>query len=180
MNESIAMYGAIARNEFEVVRGLVARDPSLTHGSFMDKSWLHWAAMLGRIEIMEILAESGAAVDGTTCDGDCSTPLEVAAGQGRYAACEWLLDRSADIDHGLGRHATPIFGAVFGKSLELVRLFVQRGADLRATFGEPKIDLIRYAERYGTPEILEYLRGCSTSRTARDEAVNPQGISAES
>jgi uncharacterized protein len=152
-----AMYGAIARGDSGTVRKLVVSDPSVLKSYFLEDSWLHLAAQMGHTEIMEVLVNAGLSVDQLTRDGT-RTPLDTAAGQGHYRACEWLLDHGADINHGLGESATPIFSAIFSKSLALVQLFVERGANLSAAFGNPRIDIISYAERYGTPAIVDFLR----------------------
>jgi ankyrin repeat protein len=91
-----------------------------------------------------------------TADG-YRTPLDTGAGQGHYQVCEWLLGQGADINHGFGKSATPLFSAIFSKSLELVELFVRSGARLDATFGRPKIDVLSYARAYGTPDIVRFL-----------------------
>jgi ankyrin repeat protein len=152
------MYGAIVRNDVKTVRRLIHQDRSVLDAYFLEDSWLHRAAMLGRIDIMAVLVEAGMPVDKLTADG-YRTPLDAAAGQGHYQACEWLLDQGADINHGFGMSATPLFSAIFSKSRELVELFIRRGASLDATFGRPKIDVPSYALTYGTPEITRFLEG---------------------
>ena len=112
---------------------------------------------MGQIKIMEVLINAGMSVDQLSSDKK-RTPLDSAAGQGHYGACGWLLDQGADPNYGIGRQATPLFSAIFSKSLELVTLFVQRRANLDATFGDPKIDVIRYAQRHGTPAIVDFLQ----------------------
>lgn len=158
MDSSTKMFGAISRNDADAVRAVIEEDPAVLHLYFLRDSWLHKAAQLGRIEIMEILVSAGIPVEKLTDDEE-ETALHTAAGQGQGRACEWLLNHGADINHGLGRQATPIFSAVFSNSLDLVDFFAARGADLSATFGDPPVDLLSYAEQYGTPEIAAYLRG---------------------
>ena len=51
----------------------------------------------------------------------------------------------------------------FSKSLELVELFIRRGARLDATFGRPKIDVRSYSLMHGTPDIVKLLES-STAR----------------
>jgi ankyrin repeat protein len=157
MTSADEMYGAIARGDTASVRELVVRDPSVLDTYFLGKSWLHWAAQNGHTEIMAVLVQPGLSVDQLTGDG-VYTPLKKAAGQGQYGACEWLLDHGADINHGLGISPTPVFGAIYSKSLELVELLGARGANLGATFGDPRIDVITYAQNHGTPEIVNCLR----------------------
>ena len=158
MTSKDKLYGAIARDDTEAAQEVVTRDPSVLVVRFLDTSWLHLAAQMGRIGIMEVLVRAGLAVDELTGDG-VGTPLMSAAGQGHYAACEWLLDHGADINHRLGVSATPIYSAIFSKSFDLVNLFVERGADLRATFGDPPRNVISYAQVFGTVQIVAYLTG---------------------
>jgi ankyrin repeat protein len=158
MTKSDAMYGAIGRGDIKTVRELIAQSPKLLTVYVVNKSWLHWAAQDDNIEIMQTLVEAGIPINQLTKDG-VDTPLETAATQGHYDACQWLLDHGADINHGLGKVATPIFSAIYSRSLKLVELFVDRGADLSAKFGPPpKIDLIRFATENGSPEILQFLK----------------------
>lgn len=151
------MYGAILRGDSASVQEILVKEPSVLKFYAVKKTWLHWAAQKGHIDIMGILLNAGLPVDCLTSDGR-STPLNTAAGQGRDIACEWLLDHGADINRGLGKTATPIFSAIYGKNLKIVELFVERGANLDATFSEPKQDILGYAEAYGTPEIAAFLR----------------------
>jgi uncharacterized protein YegJ (DUF2314 family) len=153
-----SMYKAVIRGEAGTVKKLIRRDRAVLDGVVANNTWLHLAARKGDLAVMEALVGAGLPVDQLTRDG-ASTPLESAAGFGRVQACEWLLDHCADINRGLGKSATPIFSAIYGKSLDLVKLFVERGADLGAGFGDPRRDVLSYAATYGTPEILAYLRG---------------------
>jgi ankyrin repeat protein len=157
MTNAGAMYGAIARGETRTVRELVAKDPSVLGVYFVEKSWLHWAAQNGQTDIMDVLVAAGLPVDRLTSDGT-STPLDAAAGQGHYGACKWLLDHGAGVNHRLGAAATPIFSAIYSRNLELVELFVDRGANLDATFGDPQIDVIGFAKVHGTPPIESFLQ----------------------
>jgi ankyrin repeat protein len=151
------MYGAIARGDVVTVRKLAASVPSVLEAYIAGKNWLHWAAQDGHTEIMEVLVQAGMSIGQMTSDG-ISTALEIAAGQGHYRACKWLLDHGADINRGLGGSATPIFSAIYSKSLSLVELFVERGVNLGATFGHPEIDVINFAKAHGTPEIVAFLQ----------------------
>jgi ankyrin repeat protein len=175
MDSNIAMYKAIAQNEVESVQQILANDPAVLHVYFLNETWLHHAAQADRTEIMKVLVHAGLAVDVLRSDGT-QTPLDAAAGQGHLRACEWLLDNGADINFGFGVVATPIFGAVYSRSLDMVKLLVRRGADLTATFGRPqpktkpktksktkaetetKIDVTSFAASYGTTAIQEFLK----------------------
>lgn len=155
-NES-AMYGAVVRGDTLVVKELVQSDPSVLEISKVGKNWLHWAAQRGHTDIAMVLVKAGLQVDKLTDDG-ASTALDIAAGQGRLDSCRWLISQDADINRGFGESATPIFSAIYGRSLEVVKLFVEEGARLDAEFGDPVMDVLGYAKQYGTPEIVEFLQ----------------------
>lgn len=157
MTSEAAMYRAIVRGDSEAVKELLGSDPSILRVSKVGKSWLHWAVQRGYTDIAKLLVEAGLDVDGLTDDGT-STALDIAAGLGRIDACMWLIEQNADLNRGFGQSATPIFSAIYGKSLEVVKLFVAKGARLDAVFGAPVIGVISYANQYGTPEILEFLQ----------------------
>lgn len=157
MKPEDAMGGAIVRDDIATIHSLLATHPQLLHVYEMRKNWMHHAAEMGRVDIMAVLLNAGLPIDQPTTDGG-DTSLSIAAGQRRYQACIWLLDHGADINYGLGKKATPVFSAIYGNSLEIVTLFVERGADLTATFGDPPRDVIGFSETYGTPQITALLR----------------------
>ena len=151
------MWGAVSRQDSAAARAILAADPALLNTFVIGHNWLQLSAQKGNIDLMELFQRAGLGIDSLTEDGTQSA-LEIAAGQGHYLACVWLLDRGADVNRGFGNEATPIFSAIYSKSAELVRLFAQRGAKLDATFGEPKRGVIEYSEVYGTLEINRFLR----------------------
>jgi ankyrin repeat protein len=158
MTNENAMYRAIILGETANARTLITKDPEVLKLFVINKSWLHWAAQEGNIELMELFVKAGIPIDLLTSDG-ADTPLETAAGFGHYEACKWLIDHGADVNHGLGKSSTPVIDAIYSKSLELVELFVQRGADLSVKFGPPpQIDVISFAKTNGTPEIVSFLK----------------------
>lgn len=157
MTSEAAMYGAIVRGDTEAVKELLVSDPAVLQVSKVGKNWLHWAAQRGTTGIAKVLVEAGLDVDGLTDDGT-STALDLAAGQGRMDSCKWLIEQKADINRGFGQAATPIFSAIYGKSFEVVKLFVNKGARLDAEFGDPAIGVLSYANQYGTSEIVEFLK----------------------
>lgn len=157
MTDEIALQRAVVLGEAATAREIIERNPHLLSVRSINKSWLHWAAQSGHVEVAKVLVEAGMAIDDVTSDG-ASTALEIAAGQGDLEMCRWLLDQGADVNRNYGKGATPIFDAIYGENLELVRLFVDRGAVLSATFADPPRGVIAHASAYGTPAIVEFLK----------------------
>lgn len=153
MRSEDMMYGAIIRGDVEAVQRILHEDSSVLTVFAVNKTWLHWAAEMGDIEIMSTLLETGLPVDSLTSDGP-RTPLHAAACQAKFEACKWLIEHGADVNHGTGAMAAPLFSAIYGNSLEIVKLFVENGAIV----DKSKDDVITYSEKYGTPEIVDFLK----------------------
>ncbi len=90
------------------------------------------AAMVGSIEIMELLKSKGAKLKRP--DSFKMLPLAAAARAGHLEACEWLLQNGASVR---GNHvSTPLHAAAEGGNAEIVSLLLGKGAD--PNYGEPE------------------------------------------
>jgi ankyrin repeat protein len=91
---------------------------------------MHIAASKGHTDIVLLLLEYGADVDGGG-RGE-STPLYRAADNGKLEAGQYLLDRGADINarSPSSGEQTPLFRAVFHGHVEFARMLLKRGASV--------------------------------------------------
>jgi ankyrin repeat protein/catechol 2,3-dioxygenase-like lactoylglutathione lyase family enzyme len=129
---------ACARGDVEVLRGLLANDPSLArvgaHTEYGYGGWtgLHEAAKQGRLDAVRLLLEHGAD-PGARETGDNTTPLHWAAAHGDVDVVRALLDAGADV-HGAGDlHEGDVIGwATLGGPDKVHRdvttLLLERGA----------------------------------------------------
>jgi len=89
-----------------------------------------FAAFNGSSEIMELLLDAGADIDGkSTSTGD--TPLIISVIEMNFELAEFLVASGADVNATNRFGASPLWGASgFGNNHQLVRLFLDNGADV--------------------------------------------------
>lgn len=145
---------------------LTALDP-------LDKTnWLQYAAAKENVQLVRYFVEKGVPVNVTDESG--VAPLTEIARLRDFDTAKWLIEKGADpnISHW------PMISAVSAGSLEIVKLFVEHGAEFTFTFGDPPRTPLSQAIDYGHPEVAEYLRsvgakGLPESETPAAEAGEP-------
>ena len=111
-------------------------DVLVEHGAPMT---IHAAAALGRVEtVRSMLDADPSLLEALYIDQPMAeqTPLKVAAGRAQIGVAELLLDRGADINGqatlpgGGPRSSTALHEAIYSDSVEMVKLALDRGADV--------------------------------------------------
>ena len=107
------------------------------------KTALHWAALSGYSELVDILIRAGAEVDPK--DDMDDTPLHEAAYRGHLDSAKLLLPAGASVNSRSEHGYTPLMwcvagmssGKIDGEHAEVIKLLLQHGADptLRAKYG---------------------------------------------
>ena len=127
------LHDAAFKGKIDVVDVLVERGASMT---------IHAAAALGRVEVVRAMLDADPGLlEALYVDRpmDEQTPLKIAANMAESGVFNMLLDRGADINSqvclpGGGNGAsTVLHGAVYSGSVEMVKLALDRGADVRLT-----------------------------------------------
>jgi len=139
---------------------LVEQFPELLGFDYGNGTLLHWAASRTLPELIEYAISKGMDVNDVN-DLD-STPLSIAADRVAKDAVACLLRNGADPNVGHGKHATAIVDAVIAGHLNIVKILIDHGADVNATYrasdnGE-SINPLSFAEDYGHKEIAALLR----------------------
>ena len=129
-------FEACAKGEVDMLRGLLADDPSLVrefsaHQAHYVRTGLHAAAAAGHLDAVQLLLEHGADPNAREA-GDNTYPLHWAAAAGRADIVRALLDAGGDV-HGLGdAHELDAIGWATGapsdRREEMLSLLVERGA----------------------------------------------------
>ena len=145
---------ACARGDVEVLRGLLANDPSLarvganTEYGYGGWTGLHETAKRGHLDAVRLLLDSAADPNAREI-GDNTTPLHWAAALGHVEVVRALLDAGADV-HGLGDlHEGDVIGwATLGPGTiheDVVALLLERGArhHIFSAIAVGDLDLIR-------------------------------------
>ena len=133
-----------------------------------------YAAENGRTDVLQVLLDAGAEVNGP--DDDDETPLAAAAGQGQIDAAGWLLDHGADIDRAADSCATPLHVAVREGHLPMVAFLLDRGADPNIRHGNPERNALAAARFWGEDEIAELLE----ERGVSEVIIEPEPVDVES
>ncbi len=90
---------ASKKGDVNVVRSLLAADPSLIHFRDAEESTaLHYAVWKGHRELVELLLESGADVNAQNANDHWgTTPLHAAAHSNNSALVKFLAEKGADL-----------------------------------------------------------------------------------
>ena len=112
------------------------------------------AADKGHLEIVRLLLDAGATVDGF--DSDQSTPLDVAAKEGHQEVVALLLDRGADVNRRDRNGACAMSFAMGRAQTAVVRQLLAAGADVNY-MGRGGHTLLQMACRADSPELVKLL-----------------------
>jgi len=115
------------------------------------------ACTYGRVEVVEILIERGADIEGKDDYGD--TPLIEASASGRVEVVEILVERGADIEAKDYYGNTPLLIASMDEHVEVVKFLIESGADIEAK-NDSGHDFTRYLRR---DEVNKFMEGLSFS-----------------
>ncbi len=125
------IHEAVAAGDSGRVAELLAGDGSLVGERDANATAdfpLHTAAIVGNLEIANLLLDSGADID---CgDSDQSTPLDVAALRRQAAMVDLLIERGADVNRRDRNSSYPLSFAAAGGDSAIVERLIAAGSDL--------------------------------------------------
>lgn len=161
MNESEIIKNireAVKDSDVEKVRLLLGHSKEMLHQMTPFGTWLHIAAKGGDSKLIQCLLSMGADVNakGGTFGG---TPVNHAAGYGQINAVRILLSEGAVLDTSESV-SNPLFSAIQGGHLEIVKMLVEHGIDYRVKYSGrsmKSMDAKDFARERGELKILEYL-----------------------
>lgn len=165
-----AVFGSVREGNLNELIRLIEEYPKALHASNRPsgETLIHVAAQYNHIDILEFLVEKGLPVDHTLAHDEvrCITPLSYAASSRTYKAAIWLLEQGADVNAGENAtysHATALIAAAGRGDLKMVKLLIDAGANLHASYelGEGKdmmvVNAVKRAQMGGHREVADYL-----------------------
>ena len=124
-------FGALTTGRIEILKRLLAYDPSLISlATVSGATLLHAAAQIGKMPSVELLISLGADVDAKKKDG--TSPLAGAAALGHVEVVKRLSDAGASLDARNGFGATALHLACNSKQLKMAIMLLECGAEPNA------------------------------------------------
>lgn len=147
---------AAMNRDKDAVRSLIkqAVDVNAAQGDGMTA--LHWAALNGDAETVQMLLYAGANIKAATRLG-AYTPLFMAAKTGRASVVEALIKAGADPKSAASNGVTALMMAASSGDSESVKLLLDRGADANARETERGQNALAFAATFNRPEAVKIL-----------------------
>lgn len=168
---------AIMQKDVETVRKILAAgniDLEPRSGLHDVNKPLAYAAAYGNLEIVKMLVEAGADLNGQVAYGD--VPLIKADEHDNDDIIEYLIKKGADVNFPNYYGVTPFFGLCAYGNLELVKLALEHGADINSSydsqmsdhFGIDNFSPFQAAVNYNQPEVVAFLLSHGGDPRAKD------------
>lgn len=149
---------AIKGEDCEAIRKIFESNPEqrTVHTFIGGQTWLGYACQLGKLNAAQALVQVGSDVDaGDKRDG--AGPICSAADNGHYELVEYLLRCGAKLDVSTSAR-NPLFAAIIGRSVRIVRLLLEAGIDSGARYRSETMkdmDAVAFALMRGEKECAE-------------------------
>lgn len=150
---------AIKQGNVEEVTILINSNRELLNFMSPFGTWLHVAATSGNLEIVKFLVRSGLSVNikgGTFNTG----AINRAASEGHFEVVKHLINAGAEFDLS-EPDRNPLFAAIYGGHIEIVKLLLEKGIDSHITYSGgnmTNMDAYAFAIERGHKEIAQFLQ----------------------
>jgi len=137
---AVKTYDFIKNGDTEQAKEILITDKRLLEFITPFGTWLHVAARAGSLDMIKFLVD--------------------AASVGEFSIVQYLYDRGAVLDVS-DSSRNPLFSAIYGGHLDIVKYLVQSGIDITVKYTGDKMkdmDAYTFAIERGQIEIAEYLK----------------------
>jgi ankyrin repeat protein len=162
---AVPLYYAAGLGFRDLVEHLITKHPEHVNARGGNEvTPMHIAAFAGHADILSLLLEHGADLEGRQLLG---TPLHRASRNGKIEAGQFLLDRGADINTRKDGDWTPLMSAAIYEHAELARMLLKRGAEIEARDSDNETAL-HFAVRGRNIQVVRLLLEHGADVNARD------------
>jgi len=154
--KAVPLYYAAMFGFRDLAEHLIAADPEhVTVWGGSEETPLHVAASAGHSDILSLLIEYGADVNGRNGNGEI--PLHRASENGRLEAGKFLLNRAADIDVPSNFNHTALMLATLRGHAEFAQMLLERGASIDARGSDLDWTPLHWAAAGGRIDVVRLL-----------------------
>ena len=155
--EAVPLYYAAMHGFRDLAKYLIVEHPEHVNARGGDcDTPIHVAVIAKHANILSLLIEHGADIEGQSNMVANGTPLHLAAWEGRVEAGRCLLDHGANISARDDVRDTPLINAALQGHLEFARMLLEHGAVIDAQNGLGETALYS-AVRGGKIEVVQWL-----------------------
>ena len=161
----------------ETVRALLKEGADVNAAQGDGTTALHWAAMKGDAEMVQMLVTAGGSLRATTRLGSYN-PLYLAARGGHSAAVATLIAAGADVNAGSATGATPLMLAAAAGDTRTVTMLLEGGAAIDAKDTAKGETALMYAAAYNRAEVVRLLLQRGADHTATTKVMDLAALTA--
>jgi len=142
---------AVREGKLEVLKTVLAHRPRVNARNALGETALMHAAIRGRMDMVKLLLDAGAAVNQTGW-----TPLIYAAAGNQPEIARLFIDRGANVNAAAENGTTALMMAAREGHLPIVLLLMEKGADInyRSSFGWTALGVAESRNRKDVAELL--------------------------
>ena len=154
----LTLHEASACGDLNRIRSILDQHPERINEYGSDGfTPLGFAAYFGHIELVKIMIERGADVNFHSKNAQNVAPLHSAVSAKHTEIIDLLIKNGADINAKQENNVTPLMQAAHHGDIEMVRKFLELGANKSAVTSDGKTALT-YAEESQSEEVISLLR----------------------